>query len=286
MKFSLWKLPLTPKSDILWRNTFEIWWCQFLPNKIISCRHRRLTSMSLWLNGCDLIYGEHVDIITCKLSVLPASTLHIPPPCECHCRTWTPTLCRDNKSPCGIPKLRGKKKKSDDGEQQLGRHELTHLYEPRRKPRPGIGMHWNLHRNLSKVSIVSGIKITSVVFCLHLSVPAKMFNGCCAPEFFIWGHWSMSTRRKSISIPDVPLKSVKNYNKIKFVGWVWWYNLDETQKSPTFVTFFLCSKIVNPAPALQKLNYSLNARILDSCAFGDWEKWHVIEFSEFQLKLR
>lgn len=50
------------------------------------------------------------------------------------------------------------------------------------------------------------LKLTSVVRCLHLSVPAKMFRGWYTPEGkFFCGHWSMSTRRKSISIPDVPL---------------------------------------------------------------------------------
>lgn len=50
--------------------------------------------------------------------------------------------------------------------------------------------------------------LTSVVFCLHLSVPAKMLSGRATPvalAAFFWGHWSMSTRRRSISMPDVPL---------------------------------------------------------------------------------
>lgn len=46
---------------------------------------------------------------------------------------------------------------------------------------------------------------TFVVRCLHLSVPAKIFRGCFNPDVLFWGHWSISTRRKSISIPDVPL---------------------------------------------------------------------------------
>lgn len=45
-----------------------------------------------------------------------------------------------------------------------------------------------------------------VVRCLHLSVPAKMFSGRFVPGVCRCGHWSMSTRRKSMSMPDVPLQ--------------------------------------------------------------------------------
>lgn len=46
--------------------------------------------------------------------------------------------------------------------------------------------------------------LTSVVRFLHLSDAAKMFN--CVLSLGK-GHWSISTRRKSISIPLVPLKT-------------------------------------------------------------------------------
>lgn len=69
------------------------------------------------------------------------------------------------------------------------------------------------HFSVILIVILNGERIslqpvlpTSVVRCLHLSVPAKMFRGCGAPDGeLLCGHWSMSTRRKSISIPDVPL---------------------------------------------------------------------------------
>lgn len=48
---------------------------------------------------------------------------------------------------------------------------------------------------------------TFVVRCLHLSVAAKMFSGSAVPPGCTrrCRHWSMSTRRKSISMPEVPL---------------------------------------------------------------------------------
>lgn len=49
-----------------------------------------------------------------------------------------------------------------------------------------------------------------VVRCLHLSVPAKMFSGRFVPGVWRCGHWSMSTRRKSMSMPDVPLQEDKD----------------------------------------------------------------------------
>lgn len=55
-------------------------------------------------------------------------------------------------------------------------------------------------------------KLTSVVPCLHLSVPAKMFRGAAVPPMVsLCGHWSMSTRRRSTSIPDVPLQAEKYF---------------------------------------------------------------------------
>lgn len=54
------------------------------------------------------------------------------------------------------------------------------------------------------------LKPTIVVRCLHLSVPAKMFSGFVEPGILRCGHWSISTRRKSISMPDVPLKLERN----------------------------------------------------------------------------
>lgn len=56
---------------------------------------------------------------------------------------------------------------------------------------------------------VAGLTLTMVVRCLHLSVPAKMFSGRLVPGVWRCGHWSMSTRRKSMSMPDVPLREGK-----------------------------------------------------------------------------
>lgn len=76
------------------------------------------------------------------------------------------------------------------------------------------------HFSVILIVILNGERIslqpvlpTSVVRCLHLSVPAKMFRGCGAPDGeLLCGHWSMSTRRKSISIPDVPLWMKNEWN--------------------------------------------------------------------------
>lgn len=58
-----------------------------------------------------------------------------------------------------------------------------------------------------KISVESmGIFLTSVVCCLHLSVPANIFSGAIPPTILRCGHWSISTRLKSTSIPDVPLE--------------------------------------------------------------------------------
>lgn len=59
-------------------------------------------------------------------------------------------------------------------------------------------------RNPKKMMVLSMIYILhTVVVFLHLSDEAKMFNW--VPPLGR-GHWSMSTRRKSMSIPLVPLE--------------------------------------------------------------------------------
>lgn len=58
----------------------------------------------------------------------------------------------------------------------------------------------------------------------------------------------MSTRRKSISIPDVPLWSDREREKKRLWSDKIWM---EHKKSLTFVTF-LCNGIAKPATTLQK----------------------------------
>lgn len=54
-------------------------------------------------------------------------------------------------------------------------------------------------------------QLTSVVWCLHLSVPANIFRGAAVPPMVIFcGHWSISTRLKSTSMPEVPLEATTN----------------------------------------------------------------------------
>lgn len=61
-------------------------------------------------------------------------------------------------------------------------------------------MSWSSFDNIKWQSL------TSVVRCLHLSVPANIFRGAATPLLVRFcGHWSISTRLKSTSIPDVPL---------------------------------------------------------------------------------